>query len=95
MLFYDAPTPSGVFDDFLAIPAAGGNGSTKSFSNFIQSEAAQFVTNGLRLVLVQSLFVEYGLTWMFSLFYDAAPVTDYSPAVFDAFVNQTKVSILF
>jgi len=73
VLFYDAPTPSGVFDDFLAIPAAGGSGSTQSFSNFIQSEAAQFVTNGLRL------------------FYDAAPVTDYSPAVFDAFVNQTKL----
>ena len=25
-------------------------------------------------------------------FYDAAPVTEYSPAVFDAFVNQTRVS---
>ena len=30
---------------------------------------------------------------MFSLFYEGAPVTRYSPAVFDAFVNQTKVSL--
>ena len=29
---------------------------------------------------------------MLSTFYDGAPVTQYSPAVFDAFVNQTKVS---
>jgi hypothetical protein len=29
---------------------------------------------------------------MLSTFYNAAPVTQYSPAVFDAFVNQTKVS---
>jgi hypothetical protein len=56
-LFYDAPTPSGVFEDFLAIPAAGGNASTKSFSNLIQSEAAQFDTNGFRLV-VQSAVLE-------------------------------------
>jgi hypothetical protein len=28
---------------------------------------------------------------MFSVFLDDAPVTQYSPAVFDAFVNQTKV----
>jgi hypothetical protein len=32
---------------------------------------------------------------MFSVFYGDAPVTDYSPAVFDAFVNQTKVSPSF
>jgi hypothetical protein len=30
---------------------------------------------------------------MLSVYYDAAPVTEYSPAVFDAFVNQTKVSL--
>jgi hypothetical protein len=29
---------------------------------------------------------------MLSVFYDVAPVTQYSPAVFDAFANQTKVS---
>ena len=30
---------------------------------------------------------------MLSTFYDGVPVTRYSPAVFDAFVNQTKVSL--
>ena len=29
---------------------------------------------------------------MVRVFYDCAPVTNYSPAVFDAFANQTKVS---
>jgi hypothetical protein len=29
---------------------------------------------------------------MLSVFYDGAPVTQYSPAVFDVFVNQIKVS---
>jgi hypothetical protein len=29
---------------------------------------------------------------MFSAYFDGVPVTQYSPAVFDAFVNQTKVS---
>jgi hypothetical protein len=29
---------------------------------------------------------------MLSTFYDGVPVTQYSPAVFDTFVNQTKVS---
>ncbi len=30
---------------------------------------------------------------MLSVYYDAVPITEYSPAVFDAFVNQTKVSL--
>ena len=29
---------------------------------------------------------------MLRVFYDCVPVTNYSPAVFDAFANQTKVS---
>jgi hypothetical protein len=29
---------------------------------------------------------------MLRVFYESAPVTKYSPAVFDAFANQTKVS---
>ncbi|KAF8486357.1 FAD-binding domain-containing protein [Russula ochroleuca] len=70
--FYDAPTPSDIFEDFLAIPAAEGNVSTTSFSDFVQSLNPQPEFNGLRT------------------FYNAAPVTQYSPAVFDAFVNQTK-----
>ena len=51
VFFYDAPTtPSGVFDDFLAIPTTKGNVSTTSYSSFIQSQAPLFATNGLRLV---------------------------------------------
>jgi hypothetical protein len=30
---------------------------------------------------------------MLRVFYESAPVTEYSPAVFDAFVNQTKASL--
>ncbi|KAH9990419.1 hypothetical protein BJV77DRAFT_1068929 [Russula vinacea] len=66
--FYDAPAPSGVFDDFLAIPATVGNVSRRSFSDFVQSLKPQPTFNGPRF-----------------------PVTLYSPAVFDAFVNQTKL----
>jgi hypothetical protein len=29
---------------------------------------------------------------MLSAFYEVAPVAEYSPVIFDAFVNQTKVS---
>jgi hypothetical protein len=36
--------------------------------------------------------VENGLTRHISLFYHGVAVTQYSPAVFDAFVNQIKVS---
>ncbi|KAH9990418.1 FAD-binding domain-containing protein [Russula vinacea] len=72
--FYDAPTPSGVFEEFLAIPAAEGNVSTRTLSDFVQSLAPQPEFNGPG---------EY-------TFYDGVPVTQYSPAVFDTFVNQTK-----
>ncbi|KAF8486373.1 FAD dependent oxidoreductase [Russula ochroleuca] len=68
--FYDAPTPSEVFDDFLAIPTIEGSVSRTIFSDFVQSLNSQ---PGLRT------------------FYNGAPVTQYSPAVFDAFVNQTKL----
>jgi len=69
---YDAPTPSGVFDDLLAIPALEGNVSTSSFFDFFQTVGplAEFTSP--------------------RVFYNCAPVTEYSPAVFDAFVNQTK-----
>ncbi|KAN0115766.1 hypothetical protein V8E52_006578 [Russula decolorans] len=35
--FYDAPTPSQAFEDFLAIPAITGNVSTRSFSDLVHS----------------------------------------------------------
>ncbi|KAF8488657.1 FAD-binding domain-containing protein [Russula emetica] len=68
--FYDAPTPSSIFDEFLAIPAIGGNLSTSSFSDFVRSLPNPLL--GYRAL------------------YNDAPVTQYSPAVFDAFVDQTK-----
>jgi hypothetical protein len=49
--FYDAPTPSGVFEEFLAIPAVEGNVSRMSFSEFVQSLKPQPEFNGLRLVV--------------------------------------------
>ena len=88
--FYDAPTPSGVFDELLAIPAIGGNVSTTSFSDYVQSLGTGFDFHGLRLV-AHAAVVEYGLTGIFSVFSHDAPVTRHSPAVFEAFVNQTKV----
>ncbi|KAH9990394.1 FAD-binding domain-containing protein [Russula vinacea] len=71
--FYDAPTPSGVFDDFLVIPTSSGNVSTRSFADVFQSWGPLDATNGRRY------------------FYGSTPVTQHSPAVFDAFVNQIKI----
>ncbi|KAF8486369.1 FAD dependent oxidoreductase [Russula ochroleuca] len=71
--FYDAPTPSRVFDGFLDVPATEGNVSTRSFSDLVQSLGSLVGNNGLRI------------------FYHGIAVTQYSPAVFDAFVNQIKV----
>ena len=50
MFFYDAPTPSGVFDDFLALPPTQGNASTTSFNDLVESLGPVFATNGQRLV---------------------------------------------
>jgi Berberine and berberine like len=91
--FYDAPTPSGVFDEFLAIPAIGGNLSTSSFYDCVQSLGPPNDYHSLRLV-VHAAVLEHGLTWHISVFFNDAPVTQYSATVFDAFVNQTKVKSL-
>ena len=64
--------------------------STTSFSDYVQSLGPLFDSHGLRLV-AHAAVVEYGLTGIYSGFSDDAPVTRHSPAVFDAFVNQTKV----
>ncbi|KAF8479493.1 FAD-binding domain-containing protein [Russula ochroleuca] len=73
LFFYDAPAPSGVFDDLLDIPATGGNVSTASFFDFFQSLSAQGGVDSRRI------------------FGDTVSVIQYSPAVFDAFVDQTKL----
>jgi len=41
--FYDAPTPSTIFDELLAIPALGGNLSTFSYSEFANQVPDPFV----------------------------------------------------
>ncbi|KAH9990399.1 hypothetical protein BJV77DRAFT_1124207 [Russula vinacea] len=71
--FYDAPTPSRVFDEFLDIPVTSGNVSTRSFADVFQSWYPYDAINGR------------------SCFFGGAPVTQYSPAVFDAFVNQVEI----
>lgn len=51
VLFYDAPNPSRVFNEFLAIPTVAGNVSTRSFSDFVQSAGGLVdFSKGLRLV---------------------------------------------
>ncbi|KAF8486364.1 FAD dependent oxidoreductase [Russula ochroleuca] len=73
LFFYDAPAPSGVFDDLLDIPAIGGNVSTGSFFDYFQSLGTQGGFDGHRV------------------FGDTVSVIQYSPAVFNAFVDQTKL----
>jgi hypothetical protein len=73
LFFYDAPTPSGVYDDFLDIPAIKGNVSTTSFFDFFQSLGPQGTSDNHRV------------------FEDTASVIQYSPAVFDAFVDQINI----
>jgi hypothetical protein len=77
--FYDAPIlPPGVFDDFRAITPTQGNATTMSYSDFILSLEAN--TTASRLVPTCP-----------SAFLNNAPVAQYSPAVFDAFVNHSIV----
>ena len=94
--FYDAPTrPVGVFDNFLAIQAAQGNVSIMSYSDFILSSSSLVPSTGTRLVIqFVALWVERKLTryLTFSRFFEGVPVTQYSPAVIDTFVNHTRVS---
>ena len=49
--FYDAPTPSEVFEDFLAIPAITGNVSTRSYSDLVHSLGPHVQYDSLRLVV--------------------------------------------
>ncbi|KAI0340261.1 FAD-binding domain-containing protein [Trametopsis cervina] len=50
LMFYDAPTPpSGIFDDFLAIPSLDKDVKTRSFLSLVQSSPSN-TTSGLRAV---------------------------------------------
>ena len=84
----------GVFDDFLAIQSAQGNVSTMSYSDYVLN--ANSVTPPSSRLVMHHLVggKETGLTrsLTLSLYYKGVPVTQYSPAVFDAFVNHTRVS---
>ena len=84
----------GVFDDFLAIPSAQGNVSTMSYSDYVLN-ANSVTPPSSRLVmyhLVGGKEADLTRSLTLSLYYKGVPVTQYSPAVFDAFVNHTRVS---
>ena len=93
-MFYDAPDPMGIFDDFLAIPSTGGNVSTTTFSDFLQSLGPLFSTEDFRLVVhwQSAVWWDTDLLGILSVFTEGVPVTNYSPVIIDAFANQTKVS---
>ena len=55
--FYDAPTPSEVFEDFLAIPATTGNVSTRSFSDLLHSLGPQVLADDVRSVVQSAVWL--------------------------------------
>jgi len=92
---YDAPAvPAGIFDDFSAIQPVSGNLSTMSFSDFVQSRATTRnpTRRGTRLVVrypVRSNKEADTVCYLSSS--HTLSVTEFSPKVFDALVNQTVV----
>ncbi|KAI0284517.1 hypothetical protein BC826DRAFT_919589, partial [Russula brevipes] len=91
--FYDAPTPpAGVFDDFLAIPSTQRAVYTRSFSDLILSLGSLGLPDSLRLVVRCIVWWKTADTVTSSFVSSGVPVTQYSPAVLDAFVNQATVS---
>lgn len=93
-MFYDAPTDSGgVFDDFVAIEHEG-NASTMSLPDFFINENSTGAFGSTRSVTRYHVVWNRGLTQYSTLsnFYQSCPVIQYSPAVIDAYVNQTRVS---
>ena len=92
---YDAPAvPAGIFDDFSAIQPVSGNLSTMSFSDFVQSRATTRnpTRRGTRLVVrypVRSNKEADTVCYLSSS--HTFSVTEFSPKVFDVFVNQTVV----
>jgi hypothetical protein len=49
--FYDAPTPSEVFEDFLAIPAVAEDVSTRSFTDLVHILSPQVLADDVRSVV--------------------------------------------
>jgi hypothetical protein len=99
-LFYDAPTPpQGIFDDFLAIPAIQSNISSRSLYDLVASLAFGNPPSNVptRLVTGHVPIFDWNnnmklMRHIHSTYYSGVPVTQYSAAVFDAFVNQINVS---
>ncbi|KAH8984844.1 FAD-binding domain-containing protein [Lactarius akahatsu] len=74
LVFYNAPTPApGIFDDFLAIPTNQSDVKTRSFVD---------IFNTLSFINFPKNIRYRGRT-------NGISVTQYSPSVFDAIVNQT------
>ncbi|KAH8989201.1 FAD dependent oxidoreductase [Lactarius hatsudake] len=74
-LFYDARIPpQRLFDDFLAIPTTLKNVSTRSFTDLVLSLNQLAFGSGSNI----------------RNYFSGVPVTQYSPAIFDAFLNQTE-----
>ena len=59
--FYDAPTPSDVFEDFLAIPSITGDVTTRSFSDLVNLLSPQAQYNDQRSVVRFRRMIEYRL----------------------------------
>jgi hypothetical protein len=57
---YDAPSPSEVFEDFLAIPAITGDVYTRSFSDLVHIQAPQAQFDDLRLVVLSAVWLNIG-----------------------------------
>ena len=65
--FYDAPTPSGVFEDFLAIPFTKETVSTTIY-DFIEVLGPLAASNGLRLVAQSALWWSMGWSGILAYF---------------------------
>ena len=85
----------GVFDDFLAIQPAQGNVSTMSYSDSVFSAGSVIPSTSTRSVIRNPVGGNETDTITLSVFFEGIPVTQYSPAVFDAFVNHTRVSPVY
>ena len=99
-LLYDAPAPpQGIFDDFLAIPALQKNISSTSFYDFVSSLDFINPPSGASIRLVTGRVPVFAssnnakLTHRISSsHWNEVPVTRFSAALFDEFVNQINVS---
>jgi len=66
--------------------------STQSYSAIVQSVHPLVDYHGLRLVVQSAMWGRWvDRPGILSVYFEGVPVTQYSPTVFDAFVNQTKV----